>query len=1140
MKARISEIRKRDGRIVKFKREKITNAIYKAIVSVGMEEEGRELAEELTEKVVTEIEKSVAERAEIPSVEAVQDVVEHVLIKEGFSEIAKAYILYRQQRADIRGLKKFIGIKDDLKLSLNAAEVLKRRYLLKDEVGKVIESPSQMFERVATAIARAELKYGKSKEGVKEIEHRFYQLMRNLEFLPNSPTLMNAGTELGQLAACFVLPVDDSIEGIFGAVKNMALIHQCLVPETLVMTDKGLKRLEKVEEGDEIATHEGNFEVDEVHNNGHQKVFEVITKHGYSLVGTKEHKLRVVNKKGEHEWREIKDLEEGDWLILKPGGWSTDTDSDDLPSFEFKPQKGRNETSFKPVIHNLPDTVTPELAELIGLYIGDGSNHRDGIRFSVNKYESEILERIKWLSRKLFGKKVVVPEDKKRTWEVEILSKQIKEWFNFLQITKKSSKKAKIPSVILNGSREVAYSFLRGLFSADGCIRESGHIVFSTSSERLARELQIVMLYLGIPTRKTHYKRAYSKQYPELKDIYQIALCNKFGYSIFKENIGFLVHCKKKRLDNVNLSSIFTRGEHIPYQGFALKQWYSTLSREEKRRVRPLYSDIMYRRSKPRHLSYQKVERVVKEEELVPPFFHDLLRNNFFYSEVESIRPKAPRKVYDLTIPYKHAYIANGFVSHNSGGGTGFSFSRLRPKGDVVKSTGGVASGPVSFMRVFDVATDVIKQGGKRRGANMGILNAEHPDILEFIRAKERGEFANFNTSIAVTDEFMHVVERNEEYGLLNPRTKEEVKRIKAREVFNEIITYAWKTGDPGIIFLDEINRHNPISAIGKIEATNPCGEQPLLPYESCNLGSINVSKFVGSGKGEIDWERLREVVWICIRFLDDVIDVNRYPLPAIEKMTKANRKIGLGIMGFAELLIKLGIAYDSKDALLIGEKLMQFITNEARQCSTELGLEKGSFSNFGLSVWNSKYEAMRNATVTTIAPTGTISIIAGCSSGIEPLFAVAFVRNVMGGMLEINKLFEEIAKERGFYSKDLITEIAKCGSIQDIEGVPGEVKRVFVTALDISPEWHVRMQAAFQKYTDNSVSKTVNLPSDATWGDVKRAFLLAYKLKCKGITIYRYGSKEQVLSLSIPKLMLEEYVCADSEYTGECRICSV
>lgn len=483
--------------------------------------------------------------------------------------------------------------------------------------------------------------------------------------------------------------------------------------------------------------------------------------------------------------------------------------------------------------------------------------------------------------------------------------------------------------------------------------------------------------------------------------------------------------------------------------------------------------------------------------------------------------------------------VRNMAVIHQSGGGTGFSFSRLRPQGDVVRSTGGIASGPVSFMRVFDVATGVIKQGGKRRGANMGILHVTHPDIMDFIRAKADGAFTNFNTSVAVTDAFLQAVERDEEYQLVNPRTQEPVRSLRARAVFQEIVAYAWKIGDPGLIFIDEINRRNPLPALGQIEATNPCGEQPLLPYESCNLGSINASQFLRASSGDVDWERLRETIRTSVRFLDDVIEVNRYPLPEIEALTRANRKIGLGIMGFAELLIKLGIPYNSTEALAIAEQLMQFVTTEARECSRELGMEKGSFPNFEQSRLTA-YAAMRNATVTTIAPTGTLSIIAGCSSGIEPLFAVAFLRNVMGGMLEINRLFEEIAKAAGFYSKELLREIAKTGSVQPLTGIPTEIKRLFVTALEIEPEWHVRMQAAFQRHTDNSVSKTVNLPGDARVEEVQQVFLLAHQLQCKGITVYRSGSKEDLLSRNIPKLLLEEYLRADSEYSGECRLCSV
>jgi ribonucleoside-diphosphate reductase alpha chain len=481
--------------------------------------------------------------------------------------------------------------------------------------------------------------------------------------------------------------------------------------------------------------------------------------------------------------------------------------------------------------------------------------------------------------------------------------------------------------------------------------------------------------------------------------------------------------------------------------------------------------------------------------------------------------------------------VKNMALIEKSGGGVGFDFSKLRPKGDIVKSTKGVASGPVSFMRVFDSATEVIKAGGKRRGAMMGVLRADHPDIIEFITSKqEPGVLANFNISVAITDDFMKTLEEDGEYWLINPRNKEKVRKLKVEDVWNLMAKSAWESGDPGVIFIDEINRRNPIPQVGRIETTNPCAEQPLLPYESCNLGSINLSRMVENGK--INWKKLGKTVRTAVHFLDNVIDANRFPLKEIEEMTKANRKIGLGVMGFADMLIKLGIPYDSDEALKLAEKLMKAVTEEARKKSVELGEERGSFPNFDKSVWKDKYNGMRNAAITTIAPTGSISIIAGCSSGIEPLFAISFMRKVLEGtrLFEINPLFETVAKERGFYSAELLEEIAGTGSVQDTEGVPDDVKRVFVTALDISPEWHVRMQAAFQKYTDNAVSKTVNLPEDATVEDVEKVFWLAYRLRCKGITAYRYGSKpEQVLNIGEIRTEKKKFVVAESEYAGGC-----
>ncbi len=697
LNTKIQEIQKRDGRIVKFEAGKIANAIHKAFMAVNRED-GEE-AKKLSDQVVVTLEERF--EGKIPHVENVQDIVEETLIRNGYADVAKAYILYRRKRTEIREAKKFFGVADELKLSVNAVSVLERRYLQKNEEGKVIETPRQMFERVAKTIAAADLLYNKATD-VESVEEEFLRLMTSLEFIPNSPTLMNAGTRIGQLSACFVLPVGDSMQSIFDSLKYAALIHQ-------------------------------------------------------------------------------------------------------------------------------------------------------------------------------------------------------------------------------------------------------------------------------------------------------------------------------------------------------------------------------------------------------------------------------------------------------TGGGTGFSFSRLRPKGDVVGSTKGIASGPVSFMRIYDTATDVIKQGGRRRGANMGILRVDHPDIIEFITAKSKeGFLTNFNISVALTDSFMKALEKDDEYELINPRTKMPVNKLKASNVFNLMATMAWATGDPGAIFIDRINEFNPTPQIGEIESTNPCGEQPLLPYESCNLGSINLSNMV---KDDILWDKLRYTIRASVHFLDNVIDVNKFPLPQTESITKANRKIGLGVMGFADMLIQLGIPYDSKEALTMAEKLMSFISKEAIQKSVELADERGSFPNFDGSLWQKRgYKAIRNSTVTTIAPTGTISIIAGCSSGIEPIFAVSFVRNVLEGtkLLEVNPIFEEIAKKRGFYSADLMMEIAKKGSVQEIDGVPEDVKRLFVTALDIEPEWHVRMQAAFQKYTDNAVSKTINLPHDASVEDVRDAYLLAYKLGCKGITVYRYGSKrEQVLYLGsvlgVEKGETLEYVSADPEYSGGC-----
>ena len=473
--------------------------------------------------------------------------------------------------------------------------------------------------------------------------------------------------------------------------------------------------------------------------------------------------------------------------------------------------------------------------------------------------------------------------------------------------------------------------------------------------------------------------------------------------------------------------------------------------------------------------------------------------------------------------------VKDAALIHKSGGGTGFSFSRLRPAGSTVRSTGGVASGPVSFMRVFNMATEAVKQGGTRRGANMGILRVDHPDILAFIDCKHNNEdITNFNLSVGITEEFMQAVEKKGDYSLVDPHTKAVVGTLNAYEVFQQIVDRAWSSGEPGIIFLDRLNRDNVVPTVGEIESTNPCGEQPLLPYESCNLGSINLVRMLRAkenGQWEVDYDKLGQTVQKAVHFLDNVIDVNQYPLPQIDHATKQTRKVGLGIMGFADMLLLLGIPYNSDEGVALAEDLMAFITETARAASRELAKTRGAFPLFEVSTYAGQ-EPLRNATCTTIAPTGTLSLLASCSSGVEPVFAYVFIRNVMDNteMIEVNPILRATLEQRGLYTPELMRKIAAQGSLQHIPEIPQDIKRVFVCAHDVSPTYHIRMQAAFQHHTDNAVSKTVNFQNAATRQDVEEVYTLAYKLGCKGVTIYRDGSRfGQVLNIGKVKRKEEE-----------------
>ncbi len=1072
----------------------------------------------------------------IPGVEDVQDIVEEVLIKNGYASVAKAYILYREERARIRKAKELLGVRDELKLPINAIRVLKRRYLLKDDLGNATETPLELFRRIAKAVA---LDPGSEEE--------FFNVLANLEFLPNSPTLMNAGTDLGQLSACFVIPVEDSLVSIFEAVKSMALIQQsgggtgfsfshlrpsgdvvrsthgvasgpvsfmrvfdtttdvikqggCISSRSLVRTTRGVLSIAKLLDcptfGDNATRYlvytNGGFQHAFIsEDNNIAEVCNIKTEIGTEIKVTPEHQICVIDEGGEFSWKEAGKLQEGDWLVHVLGGHCGD--DVDLPALEHVQHYNAN-----PI--KLPEKMSPELAELLGLYMSDGCLSTNGrIIFAVEEKDTQLKERLKELMLNIFGLNLGIEQRKYNDKSVCLVfySRDICKFFEKMGCRKESSLYAFVPSVIFESSAESARAFIRGLFEGDGDIHTDGYPRLYSTSERLIREVQ--QLLFGLNMVSTFHKYYSENRYGK-NPIYNLFIIQEGSIQKFIKNIGFVSNRKNEKLLKKQKPKAFEYFDVIPNQEILLRKIYNGPGRgcgkgKTKRGAnRKLYRAIQHflgTASSRRNLTRKRLKELLNNfEELCHEQLLKIVSDEYFYGRVTSIT-KEKDHTMDIMVPAAEHFVANSVLVHN-----------------------------------------------KRRGANMGILRADHPDIIEFITAKTKeGFLTNFNISVAVDDKFMRAVGEDGEYDLINPRNREVVKTLRARDIWNLIITMAWRTGDPGVVFIDEINRHNPTPHVGMMESTNPCGEVPLLPYESCNLGSINLAKMVKDGM--IDREKLEKTIETGVKFLDNIIDVNKYPLSEIESITKANRKIGLGVMGFADMLVQLGIPYDSEEALKTGEEIMSFIQEKSHEMSGRLAQERGAFPNQPGSIYK---RPIRNATVTTVAPTGTISIIAGCSSGIEPLFAISFVRNVMEGtkLLEVNPYFEAIAKERGFYSEELMMKIAKHGGLAGIDEVPDDVKRVFVMAFDVAPQWHVKMQAAFQKYCDNAVSKTINFPNDVDIREVEKAYILAYELKCKGITVYRYGSKpQQVLYLGDS---VDRYVSADDEYAGGCpaQVCPV
>ena len=1052
----IRKIRKRDGRVVDFDASRIRDAIHRAFIAVELED--GEKAEKITREVVKLLEERF--KRKIPSVEDAQDVVIEALKKKGYGKVAREYQAYREAKDEIRRLRTKLGI-EELKLTVNSLEVLRKRYLLRDETGRIIETPAQMFLRVARAIAKVDKNYGGNP---KESEKTFYEMMAKLEFLPNSPTLFNAGTKLGQLSACFVLPVEDSLKSIFTAVKDMAIIEQSgggVGFDFSKLRPKGdiVKSTKGVASGPVSFMRVFDVATDVIKAGGkrrgammgilrvdHPDIEEFITakqKPGVlsnfnisvavtddfmeKLEGDEEYWL--VNPRNKRKVKKLKARYV--WNLIAESAWKSGDPGvvfiDEVNRHNPTPEVGRIEAT-NPCIPSYTWIMTEngprKVADLVGekfIAIVDGEKWESS---SEGFFPTGVKPVYKLVTKE--GFEICLTRDhpvmkvrKKTRYRVET------EWV-------KAGDLKKGDKILLNNHRKTDFwngkftfeeGYLIGLLLGDGTLKKDKAILSSWGEDKGSKAV-----------RKLAFE--YAKSMPHRSDFRGwIPVKGRSEYRMslayLKELTGKLgLESNEKRITDSmeKASSDFCKGL-----------------------IRGLFdSDGSVQGNQQKGVSVRLAQSNL---EILKAVQRILLRFGIY------------SKIYANRRPYGFSRMPNG-------------------KG--------------------------------------GLKEYPHKPQHELVISKENLLF--FNQKIGFGD-----LEKKERLESLISNYKRKMNREWFTATVKEIVFHGQEQ-----VFDVKIPGKNAFDANGFY--VHNCGEQPLLPYESCNLGSINLSRMVENGK--INWKKLRKTVRNAVHFLDNVIDANKFPLKKIEQMTKANRKIGLGIMGFADMLIKLGIPYNSEKALKLAEKLMKFVTDEARKKSVELGEERGSFPNFDKSIWKDEYSAMRNATVTTIAPTGSISIIAGCSSGIEPLFAISFIRNVLGGtrLFEINPLFELTAKERGFYSAKLLEEIAKTGSVQKIKEVPDDVKKIFVTALDISPEWHVKMQAAFQKYTDNAVSKTVNLPFEASVEDARKIFELAWKLKCKGVTVFRYGSKpEQVLYVGEIKTEKKKFVTAESEYAGGC-----